>query len=149
MLLSSSCEYILDFDECLLNLLFSCVAAAKHGPDPTAAVNNGILPKAWANAATMAPVKTFIDTPPAEYQPTDSNLFAAQFNGINSMVCKSYTSIHTLKAHITDAFDQTHTPGLSCLLLSCQKCDAPMTSGKDYLWRRLSSQLYTSFLELL
>jgi hypothetical protein len=36
----------------------------------------------------MAPVKTFVSTPPAEYQPTDTNLFAAQFNGINSMVCK-------------------------------------------------------------
>jgi hypothetical protein len=36
----------------------------------------------------MAPVKTFVGSPPAEYQPTDTNLFAAQFNGINSMVCK-------------------------------------------------------------
>jgi hypothetical protein len=36
----------------------------------------------------MAPVRTFVNTPPAEYQPTDTNLFAAQFNGINSMVCK-------------------------------------------------------------
>lgn len=68
--------------------MYSCVAAAKHGPDPAAAVENGILNKAWSTVATMAPVKTFISTPPAEYQPTDTNLFAAQFNGINSMVCK-------------------------------------------------------------
>jgi hypothetical protein len=57
-----------------------------YGPDPTAAVENGILNKAWGTVATMAPVKTFAGTPPAEYQPTDTNLFAAQFNGINSMV---------------------------------------------------------------
>lgn len=68
--------------------MYSCVAAAKHGPDPAAAVQNGILNKAWDTVATMAPVKTFVSTPPAEYQPTDTNLFAAQFNGINSMVCK-------------------------------------------------------------
>lgn len=68
--------------------MYSCVAAAKHGPDPAAAVENGILNKAWSTVATMAPVKTFVGTPPAEYQPTDTNLFAAQFNGINSMVCK-------------------------------------------------------------
>ena len=34
----------------------------------------------------MAPVKTFVGVPPALYQPTDHNLFAAKFNGINSMV---------------------------------------------------------------
>lgn len=72
----------------MLTRLDSCVAAAKHGPDPAAAVQNGVLNKAWATVATMAPVKTFVNTPPAEYQPTDTNLFAAQFNGINSMVCE-------------------------------------------------------------
>lgn len=66
----------------------SCVAAAKYGPDPAAAVNNGILNKAWATVETMAPVKTFVGTPPAEYQQSNTDLFAAQFNGINSMVCK-------------------------------------------------------------
>lgn len=66
--------------------VYSIVAAAKYGPDPAAAVENGILNKAWATVETMAPVKTFTHTPPAEYQPTDTNLFAAQFNGINSMV---------------------------------------------------------------
>ncbi|KAJ5766787.1 uncharacterized protein N7511_004403 [Penicillium nucicola] len=70
----------------IVTFIIICVAAAKYGPDPTAAVNNGILPKAWADVSTMAPVKTFVNTPPALYQPTDSNLFAAQFNGINSMV---------------------------------------------------------------
>jgi hypothetical protein len=76
----------------MLTCVYSCVAAAKHGPDPAAAVQNGILNKAWDTVATMAPVKTFVSTPPAEYQPTDTNLFAAQFNGINSMVCKFYLS---------------------------------------------------------
>jgi len=64
------------------------LAVVKNGPDPAAQVNNGILNKAWATVAGMAPVKTFTHTPPAEYQPTDTNLFAANFNGINTMVCK-------------------------------------------------------------
>ena len=70
----------------MLICVYSIVAAAKYGPDPVAAVENGILNKAWSTVETMAPVKTFTTTPPAEYQPTDTNLFAAQFNGINSMV---------------------------------------------------------------
>lgn len=66
------------------SFIIVCVAAAKFGPDPTAQVTGGILPKEWQY--NPAPVRTFIDAPPAEYQPTDSNLFAAKFNGINSMV---------------------------------------------------------------
>jgi hypothetical protein len=65
----------------------SCVAAAKYGPDPTAAVQTGVLPKEWALPGQMAPVATFSSVPPAVYQPTDHDLFAAKFNGINSMVC--------------------------------------------------------------
>ncbi|KAF2171330.1 hypothetical protein M409DRAFT_18445 [Zasmidium cellare ATCC 36951] len=61
-----------------------CVAAAKYGPDPVPQVNGGILPKSWAK--NPAPVKTFIGVPPARYQPTDTDLFAAEFNGINSIV---------------------------------------------------------------
>lgn len=61
-------------------------AAASYPPDPTAQVNNGILNKTWADAATMAPVRTFVNTPPVEYQPTNDNLFAAKFAGINTMV---------------------------------------------------------------
>lgn len=72
--------------KCPTNLTQSCAAAAKYGPDPTAAVQNGILPKEWAT--NPVPVKTFVNAPPAEYQMTDSDLFAAKFNGINSMVCK-------------------------------------------------------------
>ncbi|KAJ5904442.1 hypothetical protein N7504_006825 [Penicillium tannophilum] len=68
----------------VVSFIIICVAAAKYGPDPTAAVNNGILPKSWAT--NPVPVKTFVGTPPAEYQQTDANLFAAKFNGINSMV---------------------------------------------------------------
>ncbi|EPS31970.1 hypothetical protein PDE_06929 [Penicillium oxalicum 114-2] len=70
----------------IVTFIIIIVAAVKNGPDPTAAVNNGVLPKEWADPATMAPVMTFVETPPALYQPTDHNLFAAQFNGINSMV---------------------------------------------------------------
>lgn len=36
----------------------------------------------------MAPVITFVGTPPPEYQPANTNLFAAKFSGINTMVCK-------------------------------------------------------------
>jgi hypothetical protein len=89
----------------ILTRFYSCVAAAKYGPDPTAAVENGILPKAWANAATMAPVKTFVNTPPALYQQTNTNAFAANFNGINSMVCKF------------DPFCNSTTEKQKCLLL--------------------------------
>ncbi|OJJ43675.1 hypothetical protein ASPZODRAFT_154500 [Penicilliopsis zonata CBS 506.65] len=70
----------------IVSFIIVIAAAAKYGPDPTAAVENGILNKEWAVAGHMAPVKTFVGTPPAEYQPTDTNLFAAKFNGINSMV---------------------------------------------------------------
>ena len=66
----------------------SCVAAAKYGPDPTAAVQTGVLNKTWALPGQMAPVVTFTGVPPPVYQPTDHDLFAAKFNGINSMVCK-------------------------------------------------------------
>lgn len=61
-------------------------AAARYPPNPTAQVNNGILNKTWADPATMAPVITFVGTPPPEYQPANTNLFAAKFSGINTMV---------------------------------------------------------------
>jgi hypothetical protein len=70
----------------------SCVAAAKFGPDPTAAVQTGVLPKEWALPGQMQPVTTFTGVPPPLYQPTDHDLFAAKFNGINSMVCRYYLS---------------------------------------------------------
>lgn len=70
----------------VISFIIICVAAAKSGPDPAAAVAGGILPKTWALKGQMAPVKTFVGTPPAKYQMTDNNLFAAKFNGINSMV---------------------------------------------------------------
>ncbi|KAJ5238993.1 hypothetical protein N7468_003612 [Penicillium chermesinum] len=70
----------------IVSFIIICVAAAKYGPDPAAAVQNGILNKAWASVDTMAPVRTFAGTPPPEYQQTNTDLFAAKFNGINSMV---------------------------------------------------------------
>ena len=87
---------------------FSCVGAAKFGPDPIAAVNSGVLNKAWA-VPGVEPVHTFTGVPPAKFQPTDHNLFAAKFNGINSMVCKCrYSTIcpkswRRLTAHL-DAY---------------------------------------------
>lgn len=72
----------------MLICALSCVAAAKNGPDPTAAVQTGVLPKSWALPGQMAPVATFSGVPPLLYQPTTHDLFAAKFNGINSMVCK-------------------------------------------------------------
>lgn len=97
--------------------VYSCVAAAKYGPDPAAQVQNGILPKSWATLEGMAPVKTFAGTPPAEYQPTDDNLFAARFNGINTMVCK-FESFPFATAHIA----QSLTIVIRCLLWSCHVC---------------------------
>jgi len=70
----------------IVSFIIICVAAAKYGPDPVPAVNLGVLPKEWALPGQMAPVKTFAGTPPALYQPSDHDLFAAKFNGINSMV---------------------------------------------------------------
>lgn len=64
--------------------IITCVAAALYGPDPVPQVNSGILPKAWAT--DPAPVRVFIGVPPTEYQPTEYNLFPAEFNGINSIV---------------------------------------------------------------
>ncbi|KAE9364781.1 hypothetical protein N431DRAFT_355013 [Stipitochalara longipes BDJ] len=70
----------------IVSFIIICVAAAKYGPDPTAAVQTGVLPKEWAQPGQMAPVVTFSGVPPPLYQPTDHDLFAAKFNGINSMV---------------------------------------------------------------
>ncbi|KAE8448332.1 hypothetical protein EG329_009576 [Mollisiaceae sp. DMI_Dod_QoI] len=70
----------------IVSFIIICVAAAKFGPDPTAAVQTGVLPKEWALPGQMAPVTTFSGVPPPLYQPTDHDLFAAKFNGINSMV---------------------------------------------------------------
>lgn len=59
----------------------------------------------------MAPVKTFVSTPTVEYQPTDTNLFAAQFNGINSMVC-------------TLALVQNDSPRIGIKILTALQLDA-------------------------
>lgn len=60
------------------------VSAGLYFPNPAAQVGNSIFPKSWAS--NPPPVVTFTQTPPAEYQPLTTNLFAAKFNGINSMV---------------------------------------------------------------
>lgn len=56
-----------------------CVAAAQHGPDPEVALQTTLL-------KTFAPVKTFVNTPPAAYQQQTTNQFAAQFNAIDTIV---------------------------------------------------------------
>lgn len=63
----------------IVTFIIVCVAAAQHGPDPTVALETTLL-------KTFTPVRTFIDTPPAEYQQQTTNLFAAQFNGIDTIV---------------------------------------------------------------
>ncbi|KAJ5136863.1 hypothetical protein N7448_005417 [Penicillium atrosanguineum] len=68
----------------IVSFIIVCAAAAKYGPDPTAAVQTGILNKDWVT--NPAPVKTFANAPPPEYQQSNADPFAAKFNGINSMV---------------------------------------------------------------
>ena len=55
------------------------VAAALNGPDPTVALQTTLL-------KTFEPVRTFAGTPPARYQQQTTNLFAAQFNGMDTIV---------------------------------------------------------------
>ncbi|KAI0482972.1 transmembrane amino acid transporter [Xylariaceae sp. FL0804] len=63
----------------IISFIIICVAAAEHGPDPLV-----------ANQTTLikgdGPVMTFVNTPPAEYQQQTTNMFAAQFNGIDTIV---------------------------------------------------------------
>lgn len=54
-------------------------AAATNGPDPTIALQTTLL-------KTDDPVMTFVGTPPAQYQQQTTNMFAAQFNAIDTIV---------------------------------------------------------------
>ncbi|KAF2484777.1 transmembrane amino acid transporter protein-domain-containing protein [Neohortaea acidophila] len=68
----------------VVSFILCCISAGLYFPNAVAQVYNSILPKEWA--VHPVPVATFVGTPPALYQPTSTNLFAAKFNGINSMV---------------------------------------------------------------
>ena len=72
------CNFAVWFN--IISFIIVCVAAAQHGPDPTVAIQTTILPK------QIHPVKTFANTPPPEYQQQTTDLFAAVFNGIDSIV---------------------------------------------------------------
>ncbi len=62
-----------------VSFVIICAAAATNGPDPTVAIQTTLI-------KTIEPVKTFIGTPPAAYQQQTTNIFAAQFNGIDTIV---------------------------------------------------------------
>ncbi|KPI35986.1 uncharacterized protein AB675_10411 [Cyphellophora attinorum] len=61
------------------NFIMILVFAAKFGPRPEYALQTTLLKNAL-------PVKTFWGVPPAQYQQQSTDLFVAQFNGINSIV---------------------------------------------------------------
>lgn len=63
----------------IVSFIIICVAAAREGPDPTIALQTTLL-------KTFDPVKTFAGTPPAQYQQQTTDQFAAQFNGIDTIV---------------------------------------------------------------
>lgn len=63
----------------IVSFIIILVVAPKYGPDPTYALQTTLL-------KTAAPVATFWGVPPGEYQMQTTNLFAAQFNGIDSIV---------------------------------------------------------------
>lgn len=64
----------------IVTFIIILVVSRAYGPDPTYAIETTILPK------TPMPVHTSWGVPPPEYQIYSHNLFAAQFNGINSIV---------------------------------------------------------------
>lgn len=63
----------------IVSFIIICVAAALNGPDPTVALQTTLL-------KTFDPVVTFAGTPPAKYQQQTTDMFAAQFNGIDTIV---------------------------------------------------------------
>lgn len=63
----------------IVSFIIILVVAPKYGPDPTYALQTTLLKAA-------EPVKTFWGTPPAQYQQQSTDLFAATFNGIDSIV---------------------------------------------------------------
>jgi len=63
----------------IVSFIIILVVAPKYGPDTTYAIQTTLLSK-------PLPVKTFWGVPPPEYQQQTTNAFAAQFNGIDSIV---------------------------------------------------------------
>ncbi|EXJ71533.1 uncharacterized protein A1O5_05341 [Cladophialophora psammophila CBS 110553] len=71
------CNFAVWFN--IVSFIIICAAAALNGPDPTVALQTTLL-------KTFEPVKTFVGTPPAQYQQQTTDIFAAQFNGIDTIV---------------------------------------------------------------
>jgi hypothetical protein len=71
------CNFAVWFN--IVSFIIICAAAATNGPDPTVALQTTLLKQ-------NLPVKTFTGTPPADYQQQTTNMFAAQFNGIDTIV---------------------------------------------------------------
>lgn len=63
----------------IVSFIIILVVAPRYGPDPTVALQTTLL-------KNNAPVVTFWEVPPAEYQMQSTDLFAATFNGIDSIV---------------------------------------------------------------
>ena len=63
----------------IVSFIIILVCAPKYGADPTYALQTTLL-------KNPDPVKVFWSVPPAEYQQQTVDLFAAQFNGIDSIV---------------------------------------------------------------
>lgn len=63
----------------IVTFIIVMAAAGTHGPDPTIAFQTTLL-------KNNDPVTTFVGTPPARYQQQTTNMFAAQFNAIDTIV---------------------------------------------------------------
>ncbi|GAM90057.1 hypothetical protein ANO11243_080970 [Dothideomycetidae sp. 11243] len=63
----------------IVSFIIICVAAAKYGPDYSV-INASTLIKTTGN------ITKFAGPPPADYQQQSTNLFSAQFNGVDTMV---------------------------------------------------------------
>lgn len=71
------CNFAVWFN--IVSFIIICAAAGTNGPDVTLALQTTLL-------KTAEPVKTFVGTPPAQYQQQTHDLFAAKFSGIDSVV---------------------------------------------------------------
>lgn len=61
-------------------------AAAIHGPDTTVAIQTTLI-------KTSEPVKTFVGVPPSQYQQQTTDMFAAVFNGIDTIAYAWYGAL--------------------------------------------------------
>lgn len=143
------------------NVSNSMAAAGLHPPDPTFAVNSGPMPKIWATHP--APVTTFVGTPPNPFQPTNTDLFAAQFSGVNTITCELTLCINS-KAIFTDTTSKDAFSGAILFIaflsemrhpldfwsdeeLSCiRNQSANVVIGRVYFWRSSSLLRFICYL---